>query len=370
MAPAVFGRIGQRWPPRAAREPHRGGAGVRGQSRVYPENPELMVVTTREAGLAIYNISRGGNPVLHSQWGAQNQTSLEGQDRIGDTMVVVDLHRSGLHVFNMSAAATAAGQPPLPPPSWAGFIAFAQPGALHCRLFAAPDGAGLFALVSVGHGIKSPCRLAIVNVTLPHDPQLVTSFQTTVTCMEGVLVYGGYAYVGGYCDSHSLVVIALLPDIRSPRVVKTLHDPSYVNMVGALQPAAAAATAGSSGSTLMYQALWTQPGGLAVFDMQEPAAPAEIGRYLSPNTSYANRVQLSQPAAAGGGGSMYAFLPLEAGVEHSGVAVIDIRQPRQPRFAQAVYLPKSKVYCLCTYGAWVYAFGANTHTMYILSIKK
>ena len=42
----------------------------------------------------------------------------------------------------------------------------------------------------------------------------------------------------------------------------------------------------------------------------------------------------------------------------------------RPRFAQAVHLPKSKVYCLCTYGAWVYAFGANTHTMYILSIKK
>jgi hypothetical protein len=345
------------------------------QSRVYPEQPDLMVVTTRGAGLALYNISSGSHPVLRAQWGALNRSSFEGQDRIGDTMVVVDLHRSGLHVFSMSAAARR-------PMVWAGFVAFEQAGALHCRLHAAPNGAGLFALVSIGHGIKSPCRLAIVNVTLPHAPQLVTYFQTTVTCMEGVLVYDGHAYVGGYCDSHSLVVIALTPDIRTPRVVRTLHDPSYVNMVGALSPTAATAArnGGNGGAPLMYQALWAEPGGLAIFDIQQPAAPTEIGKYLSPNTSYANRVQLSQPAARGGvsgvgpiysspAAHLYAFLPLEAGAEQSGVAVIDVRQPRQPRLAQTWRVAKGKMYCLCTYGSWVYAFGANTDTMYIFSIE-
>ena len=54
-------------------------------------------------------------------------------------------------------------------------------------------------------------------------------------------------------------------------------------------------------------------------------------------------------------------MPLEAEVAHSGVAVIDARHPRQPRFAQAVYVPKSTMYCVCACGAWVYAFGANTH---------
>ena len=84
-----------------------------------------------------------------------------------------------------------------------GFLQFGLHGALHCRLYRAPDGA-VFALVSIGHGIKTPCRLAVVNVTVPHEPTLVADFQTTVTCMEGVIVYREYAFVGGYCDSHSL----------------------------------------------------------------------------------------------------------------------------------------------------------------------
>ena len=58
-------------------------------------------------------------------------------------------------------------------------------------------GGGLFALVTIGHGINAPCRLAIVNVTQPDAPSLVTDVQTNVTCMDGVLVYRDYAFVGG-----------------------------------------------------------------------------------------------------------------------------------------------------------------------------
>ena len=211
------------------------------QSHIYPEDPERMFVTTRDAGIAVYNVSEGGRPALRAQWGAANNRSLEGQDRIGDTLVVVDLNLSGLHVFSLPDGDRLA--PPV------GFLQFGLHGALHCRLYAAPGG-GLFALVSIGHGIKTPCRLAIVNVTEPDAPRLVTDVQTNVTCMEGVLVYRDYAFVGGYCDSHSLVVISL-KDITAPRVVRSLHDKSYVNMVGALGASAA-------GGALMYQALWTK----------------------------------------------------------------------------------------------------------------
>ena len=64
-----------------------------------------------------------------------------------------------------------------------------------------------------------------------------------------------------------------------------------------------------------------QPGGLAIFDMQSPASPVEIGRIVGNGTSFANRVQVS---AAG-----YAFLPLEAGLAASGIAAVDIREPRR-----------------------------------------
>eukprot|EP01045_Picozoa_sp_COSAG04_P037629 COSAG04_NODE_9703_length_839_cov_0.885135_1_plen_243_part_10 len=178
------------------------------QSRIYPEDPERMFVTTRDAGLAEYDVSEGGRPALQAQWGAAANHSLEGQDRIGDTLVVVDLNLSGLHVFRLPH-----GDHLVPP---VGFLQFGRHGALHCRLYAAPGG-GMFALVSIGHGINSPCHLAVVNVTQPDAPRLVTDVQTNVTCMEGVLVYRDYAFVGGYCDSHSLVVISLKDNIASVR---------------------------------------------------------------------------------------------------------------------------------------------------------
>ena len=318
------------------------------QSRVYPEEPERLVVTTRGAGLAIFNLSDAGRPALHAQWGANH--SLEGQDRVGDTLVVVDLNLSGLHVFNMSGAAREHA------PSPVGYVQFGLHGALHCRLYKAPDG-NLFALVSIGHGIKNPCRLAVVNVTQPDAPKLVVDFQTPVTCMEGVLVYGEYAFVGGYCDSHSLVVISLA-DIAAPRIVRALHNSSYVNMVGALG-------ASPAGAPLMYQALWAKPGGVAIFDMQDPASPLEIGRVVGNSTCFANRVQLSD-----GGG--YALLPLEAGLAASGIAAIDVRDPRRPVLAQAVPLPKTKVYCLATRGMFVYAFGIEKDdetSMFVFSIS-
>ena len=306
------------------------------QSRVYPEEPDRLFVTTRGAGLAVFIISDGARPALQAQWGTNH--SLEGQDRVADTLVVVDLDLSALHVFTLSN-----GLHPGHALAPVGYLQFGLHGALHCRLYkqAPESGGGLFALVSIGHGIKTPCRLAVVNVTEPAAPRLVADFQTPVTCMEGVLVFREFAFVGGYCDSYSLVVISL-EDIAAPRIVRALHNSSYVNMVGALGVS-------DTGAPLMYQALWTKPGGLAIFDLGSPSAPVEIGRVVGDNTSFANRVQLNTLG--------YAFLPLEAGLAASGIAAIDIRDPRRPFLAQAIPLPGVKVYCLATFGMFVYAFG-------------
>ena len=327
------------------------------QSRIYPEDPDRLFVTTRGAGLAVLNISDrdSGRPVLSMQ--SLSNHSLEGQDRAGDTLVVVDLDLSGLHVFDLRKGAG-------PGPVHAalapvGFVQFGLQGALHCRLYTAPDGC-LYALVTIGHHIHTPntSRLAIVNVTTPDAPVLVADLETAVPCMEGVLVYRGFAFVGGYCDSHSLVVISL-EDVAAPRIVRTLHNESYVNMVGAL------GTSPTTGTTLMYQALWTRPGGLAIFDMEDPASPVEISRVVRDNTSMANRVQINQMG--------YAFLPLDGGLNASGVAAIDIRQPRRPALVQAVTLPATRVYCLATRGRFVYVFaiGYPSHdtTMYTFSIN-
>ena len=52
----------------------------------------------------------------------------------------------------------------------------------------------------------------------------------------------------------------------------------------------------------------------------------------------------------------YAFLALEDGLTGSGIAAIDIREPRQPTLAQAIPLPTTKVYCLAAHGMFVYVF--------------
>jgi hypothetical protein len=325
------------------------------QSRIYPEDPDRLFVTTRGAGLAVLNISDrdSGRPVLCAQ--SLSNHSLEGQDRVGDTLVVVDLDLSGLHVFDLPKAGPGQVHAALAP---VGFLQFGLHGALHCRLHAALDGC-LYALVTIGHHIHTPnSRLAIVNVTAPDAPVLVADLETAVPCMEGVLVYRGYAFVGGYCDSHSLVVISL-EDVTAPRIVRTLHNESYVNMVGAL------GTSPTTGTALMYQALWTRPGGLAIFDMEDPASPLEISRVVGDNTSMANRVQINRMG--------YAFLPLEGGLNASGVAAIDIREPRRPALVQTVTLPASRVYCLATGGRFVYVFaiGDPSHdtNMYTFSIN-
>ena len=319
------------------------------QSRIYPEDPDRMFVTTRGAGLAVLNISDrdSGRPVLCAQ--SLLNHSLEGQDRVGNIFVVVDLDLSGLHVFDLRKGA---GLAPV------GFVQFGLHGALHCRLYTAPDGC-LYALVTIGHHIIHTSRLAIVNVTAPDAPVLVADLETAVMCMEGVLVYRGFAFVGGYCDSHSLVVISL-EDVTAPRIVRTLHNESYVNMVGAL------GTSPTTGTALMYQALWARPGGLAIFDMTDPASPLEISRVVGDKTSMANRVQINNMG--------YAFLPLDGGFNASGVAAIDIRKPRRPALVQAVTLPATRVYCLATGSVrfvYVFAIGypSNDTTMYTFSIN-
>ena len=322
------------------------------QSRTYPENPEILFVTTRGAGLVAYNVSNGRQPRHLTGWGANH--SVEGQDRVADTLVVVDIGLSGLYVFNLRGPSLrkALTQP-------TSYLQFSMHGALHCRLYSVQKGQELFALVSIGHHIKTPSsRLAVVNVTNPQQPELVADLETSMECMEGVLVYGAYAYVGGYCNSHSLVVISLA-NITAPRIVRTISDSSYVNMVGALRKSR------GTGATFMYQALWTKPGGLAIFDMVDPASPLEIGRIISANSSYANRVQLHDKFPL-------AFLPLEGGFAASGAAVIDVSDLQRPTIAQIVRMPGMKVYCLATHGTFVYIFGikpTDDTTMYIYQLN-
>ncbi|MEZ4472464.1 MAG: hypothetical protein R3F60_17045 [bacterium] len=138
------------------------------------------------------------------------------------------------------------------------------------------------------------------------------------------------------------------------------HPPARQGPRGArLAPPAAARI--PPGPDLLFAALWDDPGGLGVFDLSEPARPAVHGLLLHPDLARANRVALARDRA---------WLPLER--SPGGVAGVDVRDPAHPRLAHLlVGIPGIDTpYTLAASGDFLYVFSSRAPKMVVLEVPR
>jgi len=284
------------------------------QTRIYPEDPDAMVVTLRGGGVSVFDVSDPATPRLRTRWSSDED--VEGQDRRGDLLVVV-ARRGALLTFDVSRPDRIVEQGRLELATYGGSVGRMLSGllgwftgsfdALHVRLHDAADGRR-YALVTA----TLTGQLIAVDVTEPSQPRQVGALDTGVQLVEGIYVHRDHAFVGGFGWSESFRAI----DVSDPermRVVHTLYDASYRQMVSAMS---------ARHPDLLFAALWTEEGGIGVFDVSDPPRFRLVGRLVSPELPYANRVKLQGD---------HAFLPLES--EPGGFAIVDVSDPGNPKLA-------------------------------------
>jgi hypothetical protein len=324
------------------------------KAKIYPEDPDSMFVTLRGGGISVYDVSARDAPRLRSRW--DTATDVEGQDRRGDLLVVVA--RSGaLLTFDVSdpdrvrhlATVELATDPGLVGTVIAKAMEFFAGGpflALHTKMYKASDGR-LYALVTA----TASSELIAVDVTDPQRPVQVGALQTGVQFIEGIYVHREHAFVGGF--GYSEVYRAI--DVSNPRemsVVASLSDVAYRQMVSEMKP---------YHPDLLYVALWNDLGGLAVFDVADPAGFRPLGSLVRSDLARSNRVKVHDNLA---------FLPLEQ--EPGGFAAVDVTDPVSPGIVSLVrgIHGISTPYTLVVNRDHLYVFGSEEAAMAVFRLER
>ncbi len=331
------------------------------KSNVYPEAPNLMYVTMRGGGLAIFDLSDPSKPQILGHY--MTNTDVEGQDRMGNTMVVIA--RLG-YLYTLDVSGTV--------PKVKGKIDILRSRnitdntvfgpnimALHTKI--ASIRGRLYAFVANTKGMD----LAAVDITDVNHPFVVSHFYTGLMGLESVFIRGERAYVGGF-SSNTLMVVNI-SDPSHMRVTQRLTDSAYSEMVSEGREDCSRARSGAC-RYYLYSALWGSPGGLAIFDITDPDHAFEVSRVLSSKAPKANRVKLEGD---------YAFLPLESkpspifgsllrGAPLDGIAVVNVRNPRAPYLVSTLrHITGAEIpYTLLAYGEYVYVFSSLEKSMVVL----
>jgi len=324
------------------------------QAKIYPEDPDSMFVTLRGGGVSVYDVSTPDAPRLRCRW--DTDTDVEGQDRRGDLLAVVA--RSGaLLTFDVSdpdrirhlSTLKLTINPGLVGAVTAGALDLFGGGpfqALHTKLYRAPDGR-VYALVTA----TASGELIAVDATDPQHLAQVGALQTGVQLIEGITVHRDHAFVGGFGFSEVYRAI----DVSNPRemrVVASLSDAVHRQMVSEMKP---------YHPDRLYAALWSDPGGLAVFDVEEPASFRSLGYLVRRDLARSNRVKLLDDIA---------FLPLEQ--EPGGFAAVDVTEPRSPRIVALVRGIRgiSTPYTLAVNRDHLYVFASKEATMAVFHLER
>ena len=330
-------------------------------------SPHVLVVTTRESGLSLWNTSKPVDPHIITTWSESKTVEGQAWDAESSTLMVVDIGRSGIWTFSLSMGHR---DPEL---DQLGYVSVSQAGALHARFFRPGDGR-VYGVVSVGFNITDP-SLVVIDLASPATPQVVGRLaMPSMLGMEGVFIVDSYALVGGY-GSHLFQVVDL-SNVVDMKIVKTLEEPYFLQMVsaGIESPTQVDVPCGID-EDVVYTALWGDVGGLATFNASDPRHLVEIGHVVGEELGKANRVHLDIHRSL-------AFLPLEGHAPgqpgpNGGVAVIDVADPAHLKQVVAMRLPETTLcYTLALIGAQgeggathMYAFGANTKTLYVYAVK-
>jgi hypothetical protein len=320
-------------------------------AKIYPEDPSTLFVTTRRGGLSLYDLADPSRPALVTRW--QERLDVEGQDRSGDLLVLIA--RTGtLFTFDVSEPGQLRplGQIDLvTAPSF--FEAIAESilratgdpfRSLHTKLYRSDAGRQV-ALVSAPVSEE----LLAVDVSDPSEPKQIGAVDTGVHLIESIFVHRNHAFVGGFGFSDVYTAV----DVTKPeamRIAASLQEPEYRQLVSEMSPRE---------PDLLYAALWDDPGGLAIFDVSEPARFHEVGSVVSAELAHANRVKLQ---------GHFAFLPLEQ--DPGGFAVLDVRSSASPRVVTLVRnVPGVSVpYTLAVNGPYLYLFGTRESTLAVFRL--
>jgi hypothetical protein len=324
------------------------------QAKIYPEDPDSMFVTLRGGGVSVYDVSKRDAPRLRSRWEAT--ADVEGQDRRGDLLVVVA--RSGaLLTFDVSdpdriqhlATLNLDTDPGLLGSVVAKILEIFAGGpfrALHTKLYRAADDR-VYALVTA----TASGELVAVDVTDPEHPVQVSALDADVQFIEGIYVYREHAFVGGFgwSDVYRAVDVS---NPREMRVVRSLSDPAYRQMVSDMNP---------DHPDRLYAALWDDLGGLAVFAVADPARFRQLGALVRSDLARSNRVKLLDDLA---------FLPLEQ--EPGGFAVVDVADSGSPGLVSLVRDIRgiSKPYTLAVNRDHLYVFGSEQAAMAVFRLER
>jgi hypothetical protein len=323
------------------------------KAKIYPEDPDSMVVTTRRGGLAVFDVSAPGRPTLRTHW--RVVSDVEGQDRQGDLLVVV-ARAGSLHTFDASdpgrlrhLAELELETDPALVEAISGSVLQRMGNpfhALHTKLYRADDGLP-YALVSA----PTTKELIAVDVSDPERPVQVGAVDTKIQLIEGIYVHRGHAFVGGFGRSQTYSAVDV-SDPRSMRVVASLSDPAYRQMVSEMHP---------GDPHLLYAALWDDPGGLAIFDVEDPPHFREVGAILRSDLAHANRVKLDRDSA---------FLPLEQ--DPGGFAIVDVAKPEAPELVSLVRdIPDvTEPYTLAINRDHLYVFGTREASMAVFRLER
>ena len=177
------------------------------QARAYPSSPLDVVATMRGGGVGLWRWDEASpTQPFALRDVALHHIPTEGQDSLGDLLVVVALNR-GVYTLDYPSMRVR------------GSANISVSGALHCKLWR--QGERTFALITTGltHVTADRDYLVAVEVTDRDQPKEVARLNTPVRDTEGVLVLGNFAYVGGCKSSHHDIadVCCTLPECQQCR---------------------------------------------------------------------------------------------------------------------------------------------------------
>jgi len=377
------------------------------ESRNYPEAPDTLFVTMRGGGVKVFDISEPAELKAVSQW--KSDRPVEGQDRVGDLIVVAELGLGPNGAFDTSTGPALhlfQVQEPLQEimaPFFSVDLSAHIDAILHVKFVSHPPGRPneLWAVCSGGFATTVEGAVVLVNLTAVATPEKavkltsqlsleVSVLATPVGEPEGVMVApsdSSIVYIGGI-TSHDLGVVDI--STFSAPVLVELQRGVGMQLVGATrkdQPSwsSGMATVEAEDWELVYMAGWGARGNLAVLNTSNAAHPSVQCRTPPSQDlklAMANRVKLYCD---------WALVPLETPL--GGFAVVDISSASVTRDGRgdsskvsqvvSVHVPpeetkasadgsvvSAKAYCLAvSQSRHIYLFIAETAAVYVYSLN-
>jgi hypothetical protein len=350
------------------------------RAKIYPEDPNSLFLTMRGdtatnagGGISVYDVSDSRRPVFVSHLDVVdtvpgelvNPNQLEGQDRIGDILVVIALESGVVHLLDVSDPSQLFEVGSLKLHGVHEGLGYFP--ALHTKVYKEASSQKTYAIVTCSMSSK----LIAVDISDPKNPKQVSELQTGISDLESLYIHGSFLYCGGFQSDVMLTVD--LSDIHHMRLCTILKKSYYNNLVAELDP---------DNDNILYASSYMERkatekspwwergldtatdvdaprGGLIVFDISQPETPVEISHVISEELAGSNRVKLH----AG-----YAFLPIEA--EPGGVGIVNLRDPYNVVFERVIKSTDAiKPYALAIKDNYIYVLGSESDTMVIKEIR-